>query len=208
MGTECETRIFILPKEAALRYDEDFYARYFPARLEQSKRFRFEDDRLRSLTAAVLLYEVLGLDESKIVIRSGGKPASPSLQMDFNLSHSGNYAALAYSAAKVGVDIEPRELRHVSVASSVFRSEEIEWMNEKPEERFTDLWTMKEAASKCLGLGLSLSFRKFSVLPMFNGDSVSVNSSVLFGRSRPFPGYSLAVCTEGVQSKISVEMLS
>lgn len=201
------TQLYLLPIQKAKGYAEDYHARFFPDRLEKSKKFRLEDDRLRCLSGSILLREVLGLDEQQLIILPDGKPVAPSLGRQFNLSHSGEYAVLAVSDYPVGVDIESCSLRHITVAKSVYTSDEFQWMNGKPEERFTLLWTMKEAVSKALGLGLKLPFGKFSVLPLLRGEALPLRGVTLYGRSLPLLGYSLSVCTAGELGEVSLERL-
>ena len=199
------TQLYLLPIQKAKEKDEDYHARFFPERLEKSRKFRFEDDRLRCLAGSVLLHEVLGLDETQLTFSANGKPRAAGRA--FNLSHSGEYTVLAVSDSSVGVDIECCSLRHVRVAESVYTPAELCWMNEAPEERFTLLWTLKEAVSKALGLGLALPFREFSVLPLLRAEALPLRGELLHGRSLPFPGYSLSVCTTGELGEVTIETL-
>ena len=98
-----------------------------------------------------------------------GKPALisdgtfPSVQ--FNLSHSGAYTALAFSTyAPVGIDIEDtsRNAKFEQIASRVFLPEEAAALTRLSEEEkrscFFRLWTRTESFLKGLGTGLSASF--------------------------------------------------
>lgn len=187
--------LYLLSIEKCENYNMDYFARYFPQRLEQAQRFRHGEDRLRSLSLAVLLHEVLGLEESQLTILPGGKPVAPAFNREFNISHSGGYGVLAVSNRQVGVDIEICSPRHIAVAKKVFTPEEQEWMQEDPALRFTQLWTMKEAVTKALGKGLALPLQSFSVLPIFKGEGISLSSALLYGQSLTIEGYSLSVCT-------------
>ena len=199
------TTLYLLPIEKVSEKDESYHARYFPDRLERAKRFRHEDDRLRCLAGSILLHEVLGLDETALTFSANGKPSASG--QPFNLSHSGEYAVLAVSDLPVGVDIERCSLRHVRVAESVFTQAELQWMNEAPEERFTLLWTLKEAVSKALGLGLELKFSEFDVLPLLRDAPLSLRGETLYAKALPFPGYSLSVCTVGALGEVTIVTL-
>ncbi len=196
--------LYLLPAEKSESYPEDYYMRCFPARYERAKGFKSAAERRRSLAAGVLLHEVLGLREEDITILPGGKPCAPSLGMEFNLSHSGEFALLAVSEVPVGADIEVCSARHAAVMKKVFQEEEIAWTAEDPEARFTLVWTMKEAVSKALGKGLALPFRDFSVLPLIRGERVCIEERELYGHSISIPGYSLSVCTVGKAEEVQL----
>ena len=199
------TTLYLLPIEKASEKDESYYARYFPERLERAKGFRHEDDRLRCLAGSLLLREVLGLDEARLSFSANGKPSASG--QPFNLSHSGEYAVLAVSDLPVGVDMERCSLRHVRVANSVFTEAELQWMHEDAEARFTLLWTLKEAVSKALGLGLQLKFSEFDVLPLLRDAPISICGETLYGKALTVPGYSLSVCTAGALGEVTIVTL-
>jgi 4'-phosphopantetheinyl transferase len=95
-----------------------------------------------------------------------GKPGlDPSLAesgLDFNLSHSGNWLAIALAREiSVGVDIEVNRVmrRPVDLANRFFHSSEADWLAEleEPERsrRFLTQWTAREALVKAAGTGLA-----------------------------------------------------
>jgi phosphopantetheinyl transferase len=89
----------------------DFLA---PDEADRAARFKFERDRMRWTRARSALRrivgEVLGVTPRSVQFRYGvnGKPAVEGSGIEFNLSHSGDYALVAVSrnAIPVGVDIE------------------------------------------------------------------------------------------------------
>lgn len=93
------------------------------------------------------------------------QPASDMAKIQFNLSHSGRYAAFVFSAhTPVGIDIEQlnRKANIDAVASKVFLPEEAERLlsltgNDK-RFAFFRLWTRTESFLKGVGTGLSASF--------------------------------------------------
>lgn len=94
----------------------------------------------------------------------GGAETPPS----FNLSHSGDYAALAVSFdARVGVDIEAQ--RPISSDEIAFVLSEAELAalagrdGEDRTSKFLQLWTLKEAFVKAVGSGVSLPFQDFDI---------------------------------------------
>lgn len=99
-----------------------------------------------------------------------GKPAlSDSNGVHFNISHSGDWIALAVSQTPVGVDIEyARDTRKTdSIVRRFFHPQEAEhYRTLSPEEQrrfFYERWTAREAALKALGIGLTVEINEFLV---------------------------------------------
>ena len=74
----------------------------------------------------------------------------------FNLSHSGPLALCALDDRPVGVDIQVVKQWREGLPRRVCSGEEQEWIakGEKPWERFTLLWALKESRVKYTGRGL------------------------------------------------------
>lgn len=148
-------------------------------------RFRFPDDKKRSLAGELLarraVAEECGAAEEEIVFASGanGKPYVLGLPAEFNVSHSG---ALVVCAADgpgrpLGIDVERIEPISLSVARRVCTAEELralfghapareEYVRTEDVEllrRFYALWTRKEAYVKCTGEGIARLDRPFTV---------------------------------------------
>ena len=131
----------------------------------------------RLLLKYVLINEY-NLKTSEIELFTGefGKPYLKKPQnLFFNISHSGNYAALAFSGSEVGVDIELRKQTNISSVVSFFCKAEqdyIESFNENEKlEAFYSIWTLKESYIKALGIGLQRGLDTFSVIPILDGTS-------------------------------------
>lgn len=113
------------------------------------------------------LAKILGC-EIKDVVFSFGENGKPYLEnqagLHFNISHSGEYAAVAIAENPVGVDIE--QIRPVSegVISRVCTDEEREYLrkSDNKDRDFIKLWTLKECAVKASGKGLSDNFKNHS----------------------------------------------
>lgn len=129
-------------------------------------------DRIRFASARAalrrLLAERVGIspDRLSILITASGKPYLPQhSEIQFNLSHAGNFALIAISSdGKVGIDIERcnRDVTGLSdyVLSPLERAKAC-WSD----KRFIDLWVAKEAVLKALGLGIAEYLQDISVLP-------------------------------------------
>ena len=100
-----------------------------------------------------------------------GKPMmAPGLPpLEFNVSHSGSCVAVAVSTKDpIGIDIECLDPdRRSGVIHEVLSESEREQLQKlSADEQWTEfvrIWTVKEACSKALGLGLSLDFQTMDV---------------------------------------------
>lgn len=104
-----------------------------------------------------------------------GKPFFRSFpDIHFNLSHSGEYLAGAFSSDEVGLDLQENRASHTGVlriAKRFFTMEEYESLlscggSREQELLFYRLWTIKEAYLKYLGCGLHGSLSGFRPDPM------------------------------------------
>jgi len=91
-----------------------------------------------------------------------GKPCLADSDVQFSLSHSGNYIAVGVCVGRpVGVDIEEmRADRYFrQLARAYFAPDEVEWLESAPTQerptRFFRLWVVKEALLKATGKGVS-----------------------------------------------------
>ncbi|MGH9423025.1 MAG: 4'-phosphopantetheinyl transferase family protein, partial [Thermoanaerobaculia bacterium] len=83
--------------------------------LARANRYRFPDDRRRSIVARAATRRLLGREldadprELIIVEEEHGKPALLNREIEFNASHSGDLVALALAkGTPVGIDVERR----------------------------------------------------------------------------------------------------
>ena len=85
----------------------------------------------------------------------------------YNISHAGNYVAVAISETSVGIDVENKEDKDFKVTRRFFAPKEVECITGdlgdlfKNQCRFRDVWTMKEAFLKCVGTGINTSLGGF-----------------------------------------------
>lgn len=149
-----------------LERDVSPYLPYASAeRRESVARFRHVSDKNRSLWAELFarwrLAEAAGVPVSEVEIAHDekGKPFWLGGSLSLSISHSGNYIAVAVGQEAVGVDVEKKRKAAPAVAKRWFRLEEntlLESLSEAERSRlFFRLWTMKEAALKYAGEGLS-----------------------------------------------------
>lgn len=150
-----------------------------PDEVARANRFHFARDRQNFTATRALLRILLGayLDwNPKAIPFRYGEREKPLLdaplagQVEFNVSHSGAGALIAFARARgVGVDIEQvrNGVDHETLAQRYFsRAEQKQLAALPPEERcrgFFRCWTRKEAYIKAHGAGLSLPLSAFDV---------------------------------------------
>lgn len=159
------------------------------------------DERCRRLCAGLALdacLHTVGLREAEEPLKRGanGKPrlaAHPTLE--FNLSHSGEWAVCVLARSPVGVDIQ--QLRNEdtrALAARYFTAAERAWMESLPtterQTAFFRLWAAKESVLKAQGDGL----RGLRAVPITGGDILCPPSPWQL-REYPMDGYILMVCS-------------
>jgi 4'-phosphopantetheinyl transferase len=156
-----------------------------------------------------MLSDCTGVSADSLVFSHDGE-GKPRLQglpgWDFNISHAGDYVAAVVGRGSVGVDIEQyREVRQMeSIAARYFHSEEqAAWHGLPPARQpaaFFLLWSAREAAMKCVGLGLAkgLSITRVGPGILERGQgTVCVGDRLLQARSLSAPeGYAFVVCRQ------------
>lgn len=144
---------------------------YYPVlskeEIYKSKRFYHEKDRqcylIRRIMIRLLLAQKLDCLAKDIQFREGEnkKPALslPEAAIHFNISHSGDYIAIALAKGPIGIDVEKINLgfQYQGIMDHYFTPEEQRFiLSDKNEalSKFFLLWTRKEAYVKYTGEGL------------------------------------------------------
>ena len=158
----------------------------------RADRYRFADDRRRSIVARATTRHFLGrylnAEASTLIIdeEEFGKPVLRGGEIEFNASHSGDLVALAFSReTAVGVDVERRRqlTNPLALARRYFSAEEVAIVEDaaEPNDAFFAIWTAKEAIVKASGKGIATSnlhgftvpFRDPELRPVIDGWSVA-----------------------------------
>lgn len=192
------TKVSVLALGDWLERDVSPYLPYASAeRRESVARFHHVSDKNRSLWAELFarwrLAEAAGVSPSEVEIAHDekGKPFWPGGSFSASLSHSGGYIAVAVGREAVGVDVEKKRKAAPAVAKRWFLPEEntlLERLSEQERTRtFFRLWTMKEAALKQMGEGLSGGLESVDCLALMEA-ARSGDEDVLAGRSFAFDG--------------------
>lgn len=140
--------------------------------LERAKQFKRNQHHFFATRAllrkALSRYTRINPEDLLFLRALEGKPylTNFGLPLYFNLSHSGNFAALAVSSlGEVGVDIEiTRKRSYLKIVERFFHEDENDQINNcdeaKREELFYRMWTLKEAFFKATGMGISSGLDK------------------------------------------------
>lgn len=124
------------------------------------RNIKVKQEACQELTAGFLLKSYLGVaDDGQIIRNEYGKPMLRSGEVHFNLSHSGNYVALAIADVEIGVDMEKIMDVHWPTVKKVFSGEQQARLKQTPEMEqpalFTRMWTECEAVLKLWGTGFA-----------------------------------------------------
>ncbi|RIV22492.1 hypothetical protein DYU11_15865 [Fibrisoma montanum] len=136
-----------------------------PDERQRANRFHQPEDRQRYVLGKVLSRFLLGrlLNQSPASVQfridGNGKPhVSGTNQVQFNLSHAGNWVLISLAPVAVGVDVEQirPSFRYEAVLAHSFSDKEQRYVHESADPRllFFQLWTRKEALAKAVGTGL------------------------------------------------------
>ncbi|WP_094606494.1 4'-phosphopantetheinyl transferase Sfp [Sporomusa silvacetica DSM 10669] len=149
--------------------------------------YRQRNDRLRSLTAGLLLRQALENDcdiaigDTNLLLTDYGKPyLAGRPNVNFNISHSGDWVVCAVDKQPVGIDIEkievPVDLKLVKHFFSQQEYADISSLHvQEQATRFFQVWTHKESYVKALGIGLYMPLNSFTVGISDNDYSVLVD---------------------------------
>jgi len=181
----------------------------------KADRFAFAHDRDCFVAAHALLRATLSdyfarpPQDWAFVTNAWGKPRidanDGSGRLCFNLSHTRSHVAVAVALDReVGVDVEriAPSRADEEVARQLFAPAEFAAFQEEPQagraEAFFDVWTLKEAYIKAVGLGVALPLKDFA----FTRDPLRISfaptrddtpSRWLFRRFRPTPDVAMAL---------------
>lgn len=182
---------------------------------EDEQAARIPNDALRTRFAVSrglrrrMLAECTGIAAAELEFQDA--PGKPRLvgagDWDFNLSHAGDHVVVAARRGTVGIDLEQhRVVRDAAlIVKRYFHADEAQAWRRLPKDRrsgaFFLLWSAREAAMKCAGLGLAKGLSVTRVDPVLleqRSAGAKVGDLPLLVRELDAPdGYSLVVCCEG-----------
>lgn len=169
-------------------------------------RFKFMEDKKRSLIGDIItrinICKRLSCNNEDIKYKFNeyGKPSFKDLY--FNISHSGDYVAVAIGDKEVGIDIEKIDkIEFDSIAKRYFHSSEYSWINDHNEREkklcFYKLWTLKESYVKYVGKGMKIKFNSF-YFSIDDKNNITINEDlgIVFKNYNVDNEYMLSICSE------------
>lgn len=172
-------------------------------RKEQIKKDKAQVSKICHLASGLLYRFALGNNYEEILsFNEHGKPIAKN-GICFNVSHSGDYAALYVGENQCGIDIEKIEEKRITLSSKVFTDNELAWIDNN-KERFFHAWTRKESISKAIGMGFSYSFKNIDVL---NDCFVFDDAKKIFTCTTTYDNHIISVSEEKKYPDITIKKL-
>ena len=188
-------------------------------RRQKVDKYRFEKDRYLSLGADMLMRYILheaniAYDHVNIKTNTFGKPYFEDINLNFNISHSGDWVICAISDVEVGCDIERIQSADLQIAKQFFCADEylhiFQQASEAERERlFYRYWTLTESFIKATGKGMNIPLNAFHIEL---GENICIKQSVdqckySFTEFSDISGYCCAVCSACAQQKVSLKVI-
>ena len=169
-----------------------------PDRIKKANSLVREEDALLSLGAGYLIRRFVG----EYSVDKNGKPVSD--KTFFSVSHSGKYAAIAVSDARIGLDIEKIRPRN----DAAFRKRMLSEAEAAECEALdaAEIITAKESLGKADGEGLKNGLRALPALPQ--SGEVDFNGRSYHRRKACHDGYIVSVTVEGKDFAIETENIA
>ena len=183
-----------------------------PNRLQKIERLKKQDYKYRCLGAGLLpnfIRDRYGIDD-EIIFGKHGKPHFKNVKKSFNISHSGNYVIIAASDYNIGIDIQRMEKRNQLVAERNFCTGECAYINENDNEeikrqRFHEIWTIKEAYLKNIGMGLRKPLNSFEIDLSGDNPRILDNPGYSILQMKLDSMYLIAVCSDIRDKEFNIE---
>ena len=173
----------------------------------------------------IILSHFMNLDPHQITFEKSdkGKLFIPNSLLSFNVSHSHLMGVIAVSTTPmIGIDIEyiKPHYNYQRIVNRYFTPSEQQWLANQPESvqttSFFNIWTGKEAVAKATGLGFSINFSSFSIIPNDSTISTVISANPYLKMSTSFfleylnlsSDYSCCVATHSNKKMITVLSLT
>ncbi|MBP5772747.1 MAG: 4'-phosphopantetheinyl transferase superfamily protein [Eubacterium sp.] len=140
-------------------------------RLERIEKSQSTADKLRLMGSGLMINFIKRkyFVDSDVATDKHGKPYFVNSDLKFNLSHSGRYVVAAVSDYEIGIDIQKKKADKHRIAEKNFLQGECAYINagandEERHQRFCEVWTLKEAYLKNIGMGLRKPLNSFEIV--------------------------------------------
>lgn len=140
-------------------------------RLERIEKSQSTADKLRLMGSGLMInfIKTKYFVDSDVAVDKHGKPYFVNSDLKFNLSHSGRYVVAAVSDYEIGIDIQKKKADKHRIAEKNFLQGECAYINagandEERHQRFCEVWTLKEAYLKNIGMGLRKPLNSFEIV--------------------------------------------
>lgn len=140
-------------------------------RLERIEKSQSTADKLRLMGSGMMInfIKTKYFVDSDVATDKHGKPYFVNSDLKFNLSHSGRYVVAAVSDYEIGIDIQKKKADKHRIAEKNFLQGECAYINagandEERHQRFCEVWTLKEAYLKNIGMGLRKPLNSFEIV--------------------------------------------
>jgi len=170
--------------------------------------YRFPIDKALSLYAEILVRqkacEILRISNDNIIFEQNQykKPYLKNYNdFHFNISHTHNSIAVAFSNSEIGVDIEKIRERDLQIIQRIFSLQEREYIlsADNQDMAFYEIWTRKEAYIKYLGKSLFILLKSFDTM---NNEINKIIKTVVLHNNV------ISVCSDLMCEEISINEIS
>jgi 4'-phosphopantetheinyl transferase len=153
-----QVKILIADTQLFINDAKENLSQIAPCYVKKFNNNKIKKEAEQELVTGFLLNKYLGIDQDdQLMYHDNLKPLLRSGNKYFNISHSGDYVALAIADCNVGIDIEKIRTCHEATVNKVYTSkqkEELDCLEGKSkDENFTRMWTELEAKLKLDGIG-------------------------------------------------------
>jgi len=209
MNKKLAVFLYRIEQEDILREESHIRELLDDSRKEKVARLKNDSARIQSIAAGMLLKVgtslflegkaekyMYGYDDRDYLISHeellehlSSADQVPCGEIYSNLSHSGEYVALAVGNIPVGIDVEHKSDNDFKVTQRMFTKRDQDYIFGDmldAKRRFRDIWTIKESFLKCLGIGISVPLSSFdATFDRYGGEGVILSGKIEVSEDAP-----------------------
>lgn len=180
-------------------------------------------DKLRMLMGEILIRTIITKElgiKNKFINFDRTRYGKPYLneysKFNFSISHSGDFVLCAIDEKSIGIDIEEiKYIRYEEIYKRYFTISEVKYITKTDhflkQNKFYEIWTLKESYIKCCGRGLSIDLKSFSI----NIDENKNISIVVYNDCNKYSfrgfdiglDYKVAICSLNQKIPVNITMI-